>query len=84
MKTLGIVAACAVALVAGQAWAQDKPATTETATIQPAQDVGGVTDMSRSDAGAPKSLTRQQVYQDLLHSQQSGEQGRLQELYHGQ
>ncbi|SAL31490.1 hypothetical protein AWB69_02665 [Caballeronia udeis] len=84
MKTLRIVAACAVALVAGQAWAQAQPATTETATVQPAQDVGGVTDMSRSAAGAPMGLTRQQVYQDLLRSQQSGEQSRLQDLYHGQ
>jgi hypothetical protein len=84
MKTLRIVAACAAALVVGHAWAQNQPGTTETATAQPAQDVGGVTDMSRSDAGAPRSLTRQQVYQDLLQSQQSGEQSRLHELYHGQ
>jgi hypothetical protein len=84
MKTLRIVAACAAALVVGHAWAQNQPATSETATAQPAQDVGGVTDMSRSDAGAPAGLTRQQVYQDLLHSQQSGEQSRLHELYHGQ
>ena len=84
MKTLRIVAAFTAALVVGHAWAQNQPATTETATIQPAQDVGGVTDMSRSDAGAPMSLTRQQVYQDLLRSEKSGEQSRLQELYHGQ
>jgi hypothetical protein len=84
MKTLRIVAACAAALLAGHAWAQDLPATTATMSAQPAQDVGGVTDMSRSDAGVPAGVTRQQVYQDLLHSQQSGEQGRLQELYHGQ
>jgi hypothetical protein len=82
MKTLRIVVACAAALVVGHAWAQEQTATTPTA--QPAQDVGGVTDMSRSDAGAPKGITRQQVYQDLLRSQNSGEQSRLQELYHGQ
>ena len=84
MKTLRFVAACAAVLVVGHAWAQNQPATTETATAQPAQDVGGVTDMSRSDAGAPMSPTRQQVYQDLLRSQQSGEQGPLQDIYHGQ
>jgi hypothetical protein len=84
MKTLRIVAACAAALLVGQAWAQDQPATTTTMTAQPAQDVGGVTDISRSDAGAPMGLTRQQVYQDLVHSERSGEQSRLQELYHGQ
>ncbi|KLU25531.1 hypothetical protein EOS_14505 [Caballeronia mineralivorans PML1(12)] len=82
MKTLRIVVACAATLVVGQAWAQEQAATMETA--QPAQDVGGVTDMSRSDAGAPKGITRQQVYQDLLRSQQSGEKARLQDLYHGQ
>jgi hypothetical protein len=82
MKTLRIVVACAATLVVGHAWAQEQAATMETA--QPAQDVGGVTDMSRSDAGAPKGITRQQVYQDLLRSQQSGEKARLQDLYHGQ
>jgi hypothetical protein len=82
MKTLRIVAACAAALLVGHAWAQDQPVTTQTAA-QPAQDVGGVTDISRSDAGAPRGLTRQQVYQDLLRSQQSGEQSRLQDLYRG-
>lgn len=84
MKTLRIVAACAAALLVGQAWAQDQPVTTSTTTAQPGQDVGGVTDISRSDAGAPMSLTRKQVYQDLVHSERSGEQSRLQELYHGQ
>ena len=82
MKTLRIVAACAAALVVGQAWAQDQPMTAQT-TAQPAQDVGGMTDISRSDAGMPAGLTRQQVYQDLIRSQQSGEQSRLQEIYHG-
>ncbi len=82
MKTLRIVGACAAALVVGQAWAQDQPMTAQT-TAQPAQDVGGITDISRSDAGMPAGLTRQQVYQDLIRSQQSGEQSRLQEIYHG-
>lgn len=82
MKTLRIVVACAAALAVGHTWAQEQAATTETA--QPAQDVGGVTDMSRSDAGAPQGITRQQVYQDLLRSKQPGEQARLKDLYHGQ
>jgi len=84
MKTLRIVAVCAVALIAGRAWAQDQPATTGSTTAQPAQDVGGVTDMSRGDAGAPKGLTRQQVYQDLLRSEQPGQRSQLQEVFHGQ
>jgi hypothetical protein len=84
MKTLGIVAVCAVALIAGRAWAQDQPATTVSTTAQPAQDVGGVTDMSRSDAGAPKALTRQQVYQDFLRSEQPGERSHLQDVFRGQ
>jgi hypothetical protein len=82
MKTLRIVVTCAVALVVGHAWAQDQ--TTPANTAQAAQDVGGMTDMSRGDAGSVKGITRQQVYQDLVRSEQSGQQRQLQEgLYHG-
>jgi hypothetical protein len=82
MKTLRIVVACAATLIVGHAWAQEQAAPTM-ATAQSAQDVGGVTDMSRSDAGASKGITRQQVYQDLLRSQQPAEHARLQDLYRG-
>jgi hypothetical protein len=83
MKMFRIVATCAVALVAGHVCAQEQPVPPVSA--QAAQDVGGITDASRSDAGAPQGMTRQQVYQDLVHSQQSGEQTRLwNQLYKGQ
>jgi hypothetical protein len=81
MKMLRNVAVCAVALTAANTWAQDPSATQP--TEPPAQDVGGVIS-PRMDAGAPRSITRQQVYQDLLRSEQSGEQQRLDnDLYHG-
>jgi hypothetical protein len=60
MKMFRIVVTCAVALVAGHVCAQEQPAPPVSA--QTAQDVGGVTDASRSDAGAPRGMTRQQVY----------------------
>ncbi|MGF7128968.1 hypothetical protein P3T40_000434 [Paraburkholderia sp. EB58] len=83
MKMFRIVVTCAVALVAGHVCAQDQPAPPVAA--QPAQDVGGISDASRSAAGAPQAMTRQQVYQDLVHSEQSGEQTRLWNgLYRGQ
>ena len=83
MKMFRIVATCAVALVAGHVCAQEQPVPPVSA--QAAQDVGGITDASRSDAGAPQGMTRQQVYQDLVHSEQSGEQTRLWNgLYRGQ
>ena len=83
MKIFRIVVTCAVALVAGHVCAQDQ--TTPQAPAQAGQDVGGITDASRSDAGRPQAMTRQQVYQDLVHSEQSGEQDRLWNgLYKGQ
>jgi hypothetical protein len=75
MKTFRIVVICAVALAAGHVWAQDK--TVPPVSEQPAQDVGGVTDVSTSESGSPKGMTQQQVYQDLVRSQQSGERARL-------
>jgi len=82
MNTFRNVVVCAIALVAANAWAQG-----QTAAQQPAepaaQDVGGVIS-PRIEAGAPQSMTRQQVYQDLLRSQHSGEQQRLDsDVYHG-
>jgi hypothetical protein len=81
MKTLRIVAALAAALIAGHAWAQNTAATPPD-TTQAAQDVGGVPPGSAS--GMPMGVTRQQVYDDLVRSEQSGQLQRLQQdLYRG-
>ena len=81
MKTLRIVATCAAALIAGHAWAQTTTVAPQSAT-QAAQDVGGVP--PGSAAGMPASITRQQVYNELVRSEQSGELQRLQtDLYRG-
>ncbi|GJH38421.1 hypothetical protein CBA19CS91_36710 [Paraburkholderia hospita] len=86
MKTLRIAATCAVALsvgYVGHAWAQDQqPAAVPVA--QTAQDVGGMPDASIGQSGRAMGTTRSDVYQDLLRSEQSGEQHRLNaSLYHG-
>ncbi|MFM0168627.1 hypothetical protein [Paraburkholderia sediminicola] len=73
MKTLRIVALCAIGMFLGQAWAQDKPVPSGTATS--AQDVGGVTDASRGETGMAMSPARQ-AYPDL-NTLQSGEQSRI-------
>ncbi|WP_118183053.1 DUF4148 domain-containing protein [Paraburkholderia phosphatilytica] len=81
MNTLRIVVACAAACIAVGAWADD--ATTATnQTEQPAQDTGGV--MPGMQTGANQALTREQVNQDFLRAQQSGQIEKLQrDLYHG-
>ncbi|KAA1007676.1 hypothetical protein FVF58_23430 [Paraburkholderia panacisoli] len=82
MKTLRLVAICAFALSLGQAWAQDKPVPSEAPSA--AQDVGGTPSSSTGEAGHAMQVSRQQVYQDLVRSQQSGEQARLWgDLYRG-
>lgn len=86
MKTLRIAATCAVALsvgYVGHAWAQEQqPAAAPVA--QTAQDVGGMPDTSVGQSGHAMGTTRSDVYQDLLRSEQSGEQHRLNaSFYHG-
>lgn len=84
MKTLHIVAMCAAALIAGQASAQDKATAPQDSPPSASQDVGGASQMSGSDSGSSMKITRQQVITELIRSQQSGEQARLQhELYYG-
>jgi hypothetical protein len=84
MKTLHIVAICAAALIAGQASAQDNAAAPHDTTPPAAQDVAGTSQMTGSDSGYSMRITRQQVYDELVRSQQSGEQERLRkELYFG-
>jgi hypothetical protein len=83
MKTLRIVAICAAALIAGQASAQEKEVASGDAPPV-AQDVGGTSQMSQSDSGSALTASRQQVYQNLIQSQQSGEQARLRkDVYFG-
>ena len=82
MKTLRLVVTCAAALSLGQVWAQDNPV--QSATPPAAQDVGGTISSSTGESGSTATLSRQQVYQDLIRAQQSGEQSRLRsEFYRG-
>jgi hypothetical protein len=83
LNALRIAVACAAAFFAGLAFADS---TTDQAqgNPPPAQDVGGVP-MQTSASGAPMSITRAQVYQDLVRSEQTGQRAELQkDLYHGQ
>ncbi|BCF99674.1 hypothetical protein PPGU19_042430 [Paraburkholderia sp. PGU19] len=88
MKTLRIAATCAVALsvgYVGHTWAQEQqPAAVPVA--QTAQVVDGMpaTSVGVGQSGHAMGTTRSEVYQDLLRSEQSGEQHRLNaSLYHG-
>ncbi|MEM5325493.1 hypothetical protein VSR34_02645 [Paraburkholderia sp. JHI2823] len=84
MNTVRIAVAAAAAFFAGSALAQSQSdQQTQASAPPPAQDVGG-SPMSTGAAGAPIALTHAQVYQDLVRSQQSGQQKALTEgLYHG-
>jgi hypothetical protein len=85
MKTLRFAATCVAALsvgAIGHAWAQEQPGPAQTA--QSAQDVGGMPDTSIGQSGHAMGTSRNDVYQDLVRSEQSGEQHRLNSsLYHG-
>jgi hypothetical protein len=84
MNTVSIAVAAAAAFFAGSALAQSQSDQSQQAAMPPAaQDVGG-SPMSTGAAGAPMALTHAQVYQDLVRSEQSGQQKALSEgLYHG-
>jgi len=84
MNTVRIAVAAAAALFAGSALAQSQSDDQKQASTPPAaQDMGG-SPMSTSASGAPVALTHAQVYQDLVRSEQSGQQKALNEgLYHG-
>lgn len=87
MNALRLAAICTVAALTGSTWAQNAPpatdAMTNTAAVPPAADVGGVAPGTGAGPGATIT-THQQVYQDLVHSEQSGEQMRLrQDTYRG-
>ena len=81
MNTFRFAAVCAIALLGTSAWAEDQ--TASQSAEPPAQDVGGVIPPS-VQAGAPHSMSRQQVYQDLIQSQRSGQMQSLDnDLYRG-
>ncbi|MCP3720939.1 hypothetical protein [Paraburkholderia sp. CNPSo 3281] len=84
MTTVRIAVAAAAVLFAGSALAQSQSDDQTRASTPPvAQDVGGAP-MSTGASGAPMALTHAQVYQDLVRSEQSGQQKALSEgLYHG-
>lgn len=85
MNKVSIAVAAAAAFFAGSALAQSQSddQTQQAATPPAAQDVGG-SPMSTGASGAPMALTHAQVYQDLVRSEQSGQQKALSEgLYHG-
>lgn len=74
MKTLRLIAICAVALFLGHAWAQDKPATSDMPSA--AQDVGGSPSMATGESGSALKMTPQQVNRDPVRPQQYGGPGR--------
>jgi hypothetical protein len=84
MNTVRIAVAAAAALFAGSALAQSQGDDQQQASTPPAaQDTGG-SPMSTSASGAPMAISHQQVYQDLVRAEQSGQLKALnQGLYHG-
>jgi hypothetical protein len=83
INTVRIAVAVAAAFFAGSALAQSQSDSMQSSSPAAAQDVGGSA-MSTSAAGAPATLTHAQVYQDLVRSEQSGQQKALHDgIYHG-
>ncbi len=91
MNTLRLAAVVTIALIGTSAWAQEltqaqaqlqaqvQPQATESAS----QDVGGVA--PGVGAGAPQGLTRQQVNQDMISSERSGQLQQIQNsVFRGQ
>lgn len=75
MKTIRIVAICAIGMFMGHAWAQDRPV--PSGTEASTQDVGGVTDASRGETGMAMSPARQQTYAQPGKSQLPGDPSRI-------
>jgi hypothetical protein len=84
MNTVRIAVAAAAAFFAGSALAQSQGDDQQQASTPPAaQDTGG-SPMTTGASGAPMTITHQQVYQDLVRAEQSGQLKALnQGLYHG-
>jgi len=81
MKTLRFVALGALALICAQAFAED--ATVQPQPTQDATQAVGGSMAPRSEMGSPAGKSRDQVYRELVQSQQNGEAARLQDLYRG-
>jgi hypothetical protein len=87
MNTIRIAVVSALTLICAQAFAQDATMTPQGSgsadQSAAATAVGGVPS-STSQMSAPMGKTRQQVYQDLVQSEQSGQLARLQQgIYKG-
>jgi hypothetical protein len=86
MKTALLVAGGLLCACAWQANAQDTTANPTTTAQASAVDSEGPDASANSMSGGPAMFhgkTRNEVYQDLLHSQQDGQAARLQDLYRG-
>ncbi|HWT35342.1 MAG TPA: hypothetical protein VN289_03630 [Paraburkholderia sp.] len=88
MKTVLILCGGALCLSAMQAYAQEAN-TTSVSTATPETVINsegpGMSTNSMSGGGTAmtRGKTRAEVYQDLVHSQQSGEAQRLNDLFKG-
>ncbi len=82
LSTMRLAVACAAACFAGFAWADSQP-NPSTGSPQASQDVGGMPS-TMSASGKPTAMTHEQVYQDLIHSEQNGDLDRLKKtVYRG-
>ena len=82
MKTLRFVALGAFALFCAQAFAEDATVQSQPAPDATTQAVGGSMG-PQSEMGSPAGKSRDQVYRELIQSQQDGEAARLQQLFKG-
>jgi hypothetical protein len=89
MKTKLILCGGALCLLALQAYAQETttapPNVSSTATPDTVinSEGSGMSSTSMSGGAATHGMTRAEVYQDLVRSQQNGESARLQDLFKG-
>ncbi|RQH04173.1 hypothetical protein [Paraburkholderia dinghuensis] len=82
LSAMRLAVACAAACFAGFAWADSQPDTSP-GSPPVSQDVGGMPS-STGAAGAPSAITHEQIYQDLIRSEQNGTLEKLQKtLYNG-
>jgi hypothetical protein len=84
MKRALMIAGGLLYALSWQAHAEDAGTDTTAQTQQSVADsVGGQPATTTMSGGPAQGLTRAQVYQQLLQSQQSGEAARMQELFKG-
>ncbi|RQH04171.1 hypothetical protein [Paraburkholderia dinghuensis] len=83
LSTMRLAVACAAACFVGFAWADSQPDTSP-GSPQPSQDVGGMPS-TMGASGKSTAITHEQVYQDLIHSEQDGDLERLKKtVYRGE